>query len=747
MVAADHPDAPLAATDDGDGDAPAEFATWPTQESRADAEGGAAIAEEHEVPAPNSNAAPSDVPVTAKTTTKPGNADIGDGFSDVFSDVFQGNIVEVANVKDRLRANRAAPKHGVSEEERMKQEGASNSSAAEKDIEDTGDANCKDDAATITTQETKLSSAESSDKRRERRKLRRSSPKPTRTSGDDPSGQNLVAVSNAGEAMEVGEITAAPVDDASIITNNSKETLDTTSTAASSERRRERRRKFLQGRSDGATNTPHGEGGDGDEAENATEDDNSLTTNLSKGTLETATSAEKRRERRKLRDQHQSEEDNAGAQLQDPTEPLMKTRRQKVAERVAKGKVPVPQALRHTTLAHATSAMAGGEDKEGEGTMVKETPPQTPTSKSKKSLSSGEKTPTTPNDGSPSSERLIMTPTNEVEMMLVEAGEGGAEEGEMKEPPTLPGIKPAPSPDRNEARRNRRLARHLSKGPATGRDRVEMALNVVEMDEAEEGENEQELDVEREGDQAQADGESPPAGETNDGKDKSSRYVSDIVKSKLVDALEKDRRDTSVGSNSPASSVSSVQSDDAIDPEISKQIAAALEKAHSMDKDHPSARASSPTPSFPLTKPDDVNSLELSQQLLDREALNPMVGGDAAVRSSSPTSSFVSDQPTDAVDPEVSRQIALALNRAKKQKDSKENQEPDLGNSMELVKDSIVEGKEAEELFPPDTSFTPMPSEKSEGPTTNDSAWDTSGATGMDAALESSKAHNFIWRR
>jgi len=117
-------------------------------------------------------------------------------------------------------------------------------------------------------------------------------------------------------------------------------------------------------------------------------------------------------------------------------------------------------------------------------------PPKTPASNGKilPATASGVngKAPTcpmTPTGTSPSSssQRLIVTPANEVEMKLV-GGDNDNDNG----PPMLP-LQASPEKEKNEARRNRRYLRKGAGAPmTTSRERVEMALKTNQLYEEEE---------------------------------------------------------------------------------------------------------------------------------------------------------------------------------------------------------------------------------------------------------------------
>ena len=150
------------------------------------------------------------------------------------------------------------------------------------------------------------------------------------------------------------------------------------------------------------------------------------------------------------------------------------SRRQQIAERISKGKkVSIPRALlnpkQHTASTSSIAEEAAEDNKVSVDTSNVDTlgsPPESPT----KEIPDTDKistSPKTPNNNksaavasSPSSQHLILTPTNEVEMKLIEEEGGDASStAGMNDNVTLPILES--SPERNGARRNRR---HLRKG-------------------------------------------------------------------------------------------------------------------------------------------------------------------------------------------------------------------------------------------------------------------------------------------
>jgi len=166
------------------------------------------------------------------------------------------------------------------------------------------------------------------------------------------------------------------------------------------------------------------------------------------------------------------------------------SREQKIANRVAEGKVPIPKAILHSNhlLDGNNTAAAEREEEEGEDSCTAEEeatltpPPPKSTSSSKRNVDmvgSPPKTPVTSNKKAPaaamdnttygdssassptSSQKLILTP-KEVEMKLIDgAAESSTADG-SSEGVSVPILETTGTNDKNEARRNRR---HLRKNP------------------------------------------------------------------------------------------------------------------------------------------------------------------------------------------------------------------------------------------------------------------------------------------
>ena len=418
-----------------------------------------------------------------------------DESSDMFSDVFQGDVVDVTKnvVLDRLSLDKsgsiAIPDDLVQEELKAdavqrsfdQQIGAATASSAESfetandkdqdiirsptsgsyatandkvdqcnlsfeekrtyfegmsDVEDSNTApnivnGEESHASTVvdTTEEEATSSPtagaiarHTSEKRRERRKLRRGGDK---------------------HAKESTDTATVDDDDNSITTSNSKETLGDSSTATSPEKRRvwQQMRRGQQHNASAEMNAstemislPVMSADDN--VHNATNN----SSNEAVGTpAATTLDSQKRRERRKIRQSEQHQNEN-GSSSSSPD----KSRRQKIAERVAKGKVPIPNALlqpKKPNSIYGNNVDALSSDVAVAGGIS--SPPKTPIDKSNELLppfQAGVETPMTPKTpmastnntpSSPTSQRLIVTPTNEVEMKLVEADDENAQRREQ----------------------------------------------------------------------------------------------------------------------------------------------------------------------------------------------------------------------------------------------------------------------------------------------------------------------------
>ena len=292
------------------------------------------------------------------------------------------------------------------------------------------------------------------------------------------------------------------------------------------------------------------------------------------------------------------------------------SRREKIAQRVAKGKVSIPKALLQTPL-HSKTAPAADKYDINDVSKSSNRSPKTPTISNKKSIPTTDNSlfPTTPITGhsaqqaSPSQQRLIVTPTNEVEMKLIEEGDVDnhnddvvVDVSKMMENsvsiPILDGTSKnssssSPNKQTNEARRNRR---HLRKGPVSGKERVEMAFSKNSTTNNDSHHHQMNNDEESQERNTTNDGlngeELPPVTVSSEKKTKQQHgFISDNVKSTLVNALGREKEEAEAEQHrSPSPTASSSLFDGnskSVNPEVSAVIARALEKArrHKLEKD------------------------------------------------------------------------------------------------------------------------------------------------------------------